>query len=137
MSCMEIMCIHSFTLNSLSDIHAPSSLLLLSLQRLLNWDDTDPSPISNFNARLLSCAELTHYVLTVGLHRWQRSEMLSYRPTKAPSLNSNPRAFGCAPASLPYSTVASAHGSTLAMRALPLPQIQVWSFHLPLVSSFK
>jgi len=110
------------------------SISLSSLfERLLNWDDTDPSPVTKSNTRLLSCAELTHYVLA-GLGRWQRSEMLSYRPTHQPSLAANPkfRAYALAPASLPFSTVASTHGSALAMTALPLTQIAVWSFHLPL-----
>ena len=112
-----------------------ASISLSSLsERLLNWDDEDPPPISNCNTRLLSCAGLTHYALTVGIHQWQRSEMLSYRPTHAPSLKPNPKvyAYALSPASLPFSTVASCHGSAMAMAALPLSQISVWSFHLPL-----
>lgn len=112
-----------------------ASISLSSLfERLLNWDDSDSSPITNENIRLLSCAELTHYTLTAGLHRWQRSEMLSYRPTHEPSLAPNPKvpAYALSSASLPFSTVAVQHGSPLAMAALPLPQIAVWSFHLPL-----
>ena len=112
-----------------------ASISLSSLfERLLNWDDTDPLPINNDNLRLLSCVELTHYTLVVGLLRWQRSEMLSYRPTRPPSRHLHPNApeYALSPASLPFSTVASAHGSVLAMAAIPLPQIAVWSFHLPL-----
>ena len=108
-----------------------ASISLSSLfERLLNWDDDDPPPISNCNTRLLSCAELTHYALTVGIHQWQRSEMLSYRPTHGP--NPKVHAYALSPASLPFSTVASSHGSAMAMAALPLSQISVWSFHLPL-----
>lgn len=114
-----------------------ASISLSSLfERLLNWDDSDPSPINNSSShiRLLSCVELTYYTLTVGLHRWQRSEMLSYRPTHQPTLEPNPKvpAYGLSPASLPFSTIATQHGSPLAMAALPVPQISVWSFHLPL-----
>ena len=144
-----------------------ASISLSSLfERLLNWDDQDPSPIlisgnnnntnttdkssSSSEIRLLSCAELTHYVLTAGLHRWQRSEMLSYRPTPPPSVKPNPKvaSYALSSASLPFSTVAVAHSSrsggnsssssnndnvaALAMAALPVPQIGVWSFHLPL-----
>lgn len=112
-----------------------ASISLSSLfERLLNWDDSDPSPIDNCNLHFLSCVELTHYTLTVGLLRWQRSEMLSYRPTRPPSRHLYPTVpeYALSPASLPFSTVASSHGSVLAMAAIPLPQIAVWSFHLPL-----
>ena len=103
-------------------------------ERLLKWDDADPSPITPSAVQLLTCVELTHYIFTSGLHRWQRSEMLSCRPTHPPSLLPNPKvpAYALAPASLPFSTVASANGSPLAMSALPVPQTAVWSFHLPL-----
>lgn len=112
-----------------------ASISLSSLfERLVNWDDTDPVPISNINLQSLSCVELTHYTITVGLLPWQRSEMLSYRPTRPPSCNrhSNVPEYALSPASLPFSTIASAHRSVLAMAAIPLPQIAVWSFHLPL-----
>lgn len=103
-------------------------------ERLLQWNDNDPSPVHSDDMRLLSCAELTHYCLTTGIHRWQRTEMLSYRPTMPPSTDPNPSisSYALAPASLPLSTVAARYGSALAMCALPLPQIAVWSFHLPL-----
>ena len=63
--------------------------------------------------------------------------MLSYRPTQPPSMKPNPKvpSYALSPASLPFSTVATAHGGSsvpLAMAALPVPQIAVWSFHLPL-----
>jgi len=100
-------------------------------ERVLNWDDDSPSPISNCNLRLLTCVELTQHTLN-HIHHWQRSEMLAYRPTQHPCLHPKVPAYCLSPASLPFSTVATAHGSALAMVALPLPQIAVWSFHLPL-----
>lgn len=112
-----------------------ASISLSSLfERLLNWDDADPSPIDNCNMLPLTCVELTHYTLTTGLLRWQRSAMLSYRPTQPPSFQHHMKVpdYSLSPASLPFSVVASAHGSELAMAAIPLPQIAVWSFHLPL-----
>ena len=107
------------------------SISLSSLfERVLNWDDDSPSPISNCNLRLLNCVELTQIAI-YGLHHWQRLEMLAYRPTHSPSIIKVP-AYCLSPASLPFSTVATAHGSALAMIALPLPQNALWSFHLPL-----
>ena len=58
--------------------------------------------------------------------------MLSYRPTPHPSTLINAPPHVLCPAALPFSTVASSHGTNLAMAALPLSQIQSWSFHLPL-----
>jgi hypothetical protein len=58
--------------------------------------------------------------------------MLSYRSTPHPSSINNAPPHVLCPASLPFSTVASFHGTNLAMAALPLSQIQMWSFHLPL-----
>jgi hypothetical protein len=58
--------------------------------------------------------------------------MLTYRPTPAASPDLCVTIHALCPASLPVSTVASSHGSVLAMAALPLSQIQTWSFHLPL-----
>ena len=108
------------------------SISLSSLfERVLNWDDDSPSPISNCNLRLLNCVELTQTAI-YGLHHWQRSEMLTYRPTHPPYLQPKVPAYCLSPASLPFSTVATAHGSALAMVALPLPQNALWSFHLPL-----
>ncbi len=110
-----------------------ASISLSSLfEKVLNWNDDDPSPVSNCNARLLSCVELTHYTLTARLHPWQRSAMISYRPTNSPLIQPKVPLYCLSPASLPYSTVAMACGTALAMVALPLPQIARWSFHLPL-----
>lgn len=119
-----------------------TSISLSSLfERLLNWDDDDDSPIkaAKDEVRLLSCVELTYYTLTVGLHNWQRSEMLSYLPTPPPDDLPHPKVkkYAAAPASLPFPTVAINCGGLegrgpLAMAAIPLPQIAVWSFHLPL-----
>jgi len=113
-----------------------ASISLGSLfERLLLWEDTDPTPIGIGCAtpvRLLSCVELTHYTLTTGVHRWQRLVMLSYRPSPPPSPGSPVQVHSLCPASLPFSTVAVAHGSPLAMAALPLAQTKTWSFHLPL-----
>lgn len=58
--------------------------------------------------------------------------MLSYRSTPHPSCTTNVPSHVLCPAALPYSTVASSHGTNVAMAALPLSQIQQWSFHLPL-----
>lgn len=110
-----------------------TSISLGSLyERLLKWEDSDPSPIDNCVApvQLLSCAELCYYTLTKGVDKWQRGEMLSCRPTPAPSSMKVDHALKSA--SLPFSTVASAHGTPLAMVALPLSQLEPFSFHLPL-----
>ncbi|KAK1739980.1 E3 ubiquitin-protein ligase [Skeletonema marinoi] len=110
-----------------------TSISLGSLyERLLKWDDTDPSPINDSvtPVQLLSCAELCYYTLTKGVDRWQRGEILSCRPTPAPSSMKVDHALKSA--SLPFSTVASAHGTPLAMTALPLSQLEPFSFHLPL-----
>ena len=110
-----------------------TSISLGSLyERLLKWEDSDPSPIINgvSSMRLLSCAELCHYTLTKGVDRWQRGEILSCRPTPAPSSLKVSHALKSA--SLPFSTIASAHGTPLAMTALPLSQLEPFSFHLPL-----
>ncbi len=107
-----------------------TSISLGSLyERLLKWEDADPSPIDNC-VKLLSCAELCYYTLTKGVDRWQRGEMLSCRPTPAPTSMKVDHALKSA--SLPFSTVASAHGTPLAMIALPLSQLEPFSFHLPL-----
>ena len=111
-----------------------ASISLSSLfDKVLNWDDDHPSPIvSNCHVQLLSCVELTHYTLTAGVHPWQRSAMIAYCPTKSPCGQPKVPDYCLSPASLPYSTVAMACGTALAMVALPLPQIARWSFHLPL-----
>jgi hypothetical protein len=110
-----------------------TSISLGSLyERLLKWEDSDPSPIGNCvtPVQLLSCAELCYYTLTKGVDRWQRGEILSCRPSPAPSSMKVSHALKSA--SLPFSTVASAHGTPLAMTALPLSQLEPFSFHLPL-----
>ena len=111
-----------------------ASISLSSLfDKVLNWDDDHPSPIvNNRHVQLLSCVELTFYTLTAGLHPWQRSAMIAYCPTKSPYGQPKVPDYCLSPASLPYSTVAAACGAALAMVALPLPQIAIWSFHLPL-----
>ena len=58
--------------------------------------------------------------------------MLSYRSTPHPSCTTGVPLHVLCPAALPFSTVATDHGTNLAMAALPLSQIQAWSFHLPL-----
>lgn len=58
--------------------------------------------------------------------------MLSYRSTPHPCCTVNVPPHVLCPAALPLSTVACAHGTNVAMAALPLSQIQMWSFHLPL-----
>ena len=104
-----------------------ASISLSSLfERLLNWDSSPDCEM-----RYLNGIELTHYTITVGLRKWQRTNMLSQRPTSSP-LSSLYLDYHLAPASLPFSTVAAAHGSPLAMVAIPLPQTAPWSFHLPL-----
>jgi hypothetical protein len=109
-----------------------ASISLGSLfERLLSWDDDDPSPIDDPNSplsnNLLSCVELTLHVLISGVGQWQTMEMSTYKPTsytvEAPKRR---------PASLPFSTVSAKHGSALAFRALPMSQNTYFSFHLPL-----
>jgi len=58
--------------------------------------------------------------------------MLSYRSTPHPSGTVNVPPHASCAAAMPFSTVASSHGTNLAMAALPFSQIQMWSFHLPL-----
>ena len=97
--------------------------------------DDDPLPIMDLAGscietnKLLTSVELTHYVLTMGVTVWQASEMVAYKPTPN---TSHRYPFDRCPASLPMSTIASKHGTWLAMRALPVAQTRRWSFHLPL-----
>ena len=110
-----------------------TSISLGSLyERLLKWDDADASPIDNFAAsvQLMSCADLCYYTLTKGVDKWQRGEIISCRPSPAPSSMKVGHALKSA--SLPFSTVASAHGTPLAMASLPIAQLDPFSFHLPL-----
>lgn len=111
-----------------------ASISLGSLfERLLGWADEETSPIKEgpLSRDLMSCVELTLYILMNGIDQWQRSERLSYEPTAYESLD-----WGAfhknSPASLPLSTVAANHGTALAMRHLPVSQVSPFSFHLPL-----
>lgn len=109
-----------------------ASISLGSLfERLLSWDDSDPSPIDDPNSplskNLLSCVELTSHVLTAGVSRWQSAEMATYAPTSY-----TVEAYKRRPASLPFSTVSARHGSVLAFKALSISQSTPFSFHLPL-----
>lgn len=111
-----------------------ASISLGSLfERLLSWDDDDPSPIDDPNSplskNLWSCVELTGHVLTTGVTEWQNNEMASYRPTP---YTASLEPFQRRPASLPFSTVSAKHGSVLAFSALPMSQMTPFSFHLPL-----
>eukprot|EP00980_Cylindrotheca_fusiformis_P000097 scaffold19_cov114-Cylindrotheca_fusiformis.AAC.44 len=109
-----------------------ASISLGSLfERLLSWDDSDPSPIDDPNSplskNLMSCVELTSHVLTSGVAKWQMAEMANYKPTSY-TVDASKRK----PASLPFSTVSVRHGSLLAFKALPVAQATPFSFHLPL-----
>ena len=97
--------------------------------------DSDPSPLESTakTRRLLSCAELAHFIMTTGLYSWQRSEMLSYHPSEDDqTLSLSDQLHSYCPAALPYCTIASNRGTALASRALPISQVRPWSFHLPL-----
>jgi hypothetical protein len=111
-----------------------ASISLGSLfERLLSWDDNDPSPIddltSPLSGKLWSCVQLTSHVLAEGLLKWQKSEMTTYRPTPYTSWL---EPFQRRSASLPFSTISAKHGSVLAFSALPMSQVTSFSFHLPL-----
>ena len=111
-----------------------ASISLGSLfERLLSWEDSDPSPIddphSPLSRNLMSCVELTVHVLLTGVVPWQDAEMKEYNPTpRSASLDNYKRR----PASLPFSTVTAMHGGALAFSALPMSQMTPFSFHLPL-----
>ena len=111
-----------------------ASISLGSLfERLLSWGDDDPSPIGDLDSplsgNLWSCVKLTSHVLAEGLLQWQRLEVASYQPTP---YTSSLEPFQRRPASLPFSTISSKHGSVLAFSALPMSQVTPFSFHLPL-----
>ena len=111
-----------------------ASISLGSLfERLLSWDDEDPSPINDpsspLSRNLLSCVELTLHVLINGVAKWQTAEMAAYTYKPTPY---TVEAYKRRPASLPFSTVSAKHGSVLAFRALPISQTTPFSFHLPL-----
>ncbi|KAL3941667.1 MAG: hypothetical protein SGBAC_004008 [Bacillariaceae sp.] len=100
-------------------------------ERLLSWKDDDPSPIDDTDSplckNLLSCVDLTYYVLDYGIGKWQTVEMYAYKPT-----SSTVEAHDRKSASLPFSTLSEKYGSALAFRALPMSQKTPFSFHLPL-----
>jgi hypothetical protein len=111
-----------------------ASISLGSLfERLLSWEDADPSPIDDPNSplsrNLMSCVELTVHVLVTGVTDWQNNEMKTCEPTP---YTASLEPYKRRPASLPFSTVAAKNGSVLAFRALPMSQMTPFSFHLPL-----
>jgi hypothetical protein len=111
-----------------------ASISLGSLfERLLSWNDSDPSPIqdsnSPFSNNLLTCVELSFHVLSSGVLDWQELEMSTY---EASSHTTSLEPFKKRSASLPFSTVSVRTGSVLAFRALPVAQVTPFSFHLPL-----
>ena len=112
-----------------------ASISLGSLfERLLGWKDDDESPIkdpsSPLSKDLMSCVELTVHVLIHGVAPWQKLEM--NRDYTATPFSSDIPPHKRASASLPFSTVAAASGTALAMRQLPVSQVTPFSFHLPL-----
>lgn len=98
----------------------------LGIEWVLNWDSSPDCEM-----QYLDCIEMMHYTITVGLCKWQCATMLTQRST-ASLLSLLYPDYHLAPASLPFSTIAAAHGLPLAMVAIPLPQTAPWSFHLPL-----
>lgn len=111
-----------------------ASISLGSLfERLLSWDDSDPSPIQDPNSpmskNLLTCVELTLYVLTKGIYEWQTLAMNSYKPTEATTTLND---YEIRSGNLPFSTISVKHGSLVAFQALPVSQVTPFSFHLPL-----
>lgn len=108
--------------------------------QLLNWDDEDSgltnagSSKDSFNIEppppLMTRVEMTCHVITTGLWEWLESAMQSYCATPGDGLNVSQHSR--CPAALPMSTVASMHGTPLAIRALPVAQVHPFSFHLPL-----
>jgi len=111
-----------------------ASISLGSLfERLLSWDDSDPSPIqdpqSPMSKNLMSCVELAVHVLVTGVHEWQTLASSSYKPT---SYTTSSEPYKRRSASLPFSTISVKRGSVLAFRALPVSQVTPFSFHLPL-----
>ncbi len=111
-----------------------ASISLGSLfERLLSWDDSDPSPIQDPNSpmskNLMTCVELTFHVLTTGIYDWQNLAMSSYRATPQTTVL---EPYKRRSASLPFSTISAKMGSVLAFRGLPISQVTPFSFHLPL-----
>lgn len=104
-----------------------ASISLGSLfERLLGWDDDEESPC-DLGQDLMSCVELTHFILMNGINRWQVHEMQKYiSSTRSVEVHEQ------CPSSLPFSSIAAKHGTTMAMRQLPVSQTSAFSFHLPL-----
>ena len=102
-------------------------------ERLLSWDDSDPSPIQDPNSpmskNLMTCVELTFHVLTTGIYDWQILAVESYKATTQTSALAP---YKRRSESLPFSTLSVKMGSVLAFRGLPISQTTPFSFHLPL-----
>jgi len=102
-------------------------------ERLLSWEDGEPSPIkdpaSPLSRNLLSCTQLTYHILISGIAEWQLKATQSCVPSLFTSAIDPHRRC---PASLPFSTIAANHGCAMAMEALPIAQVTPFSFHLPL-----
>lgn len=108
-----------------------ASICLGSLfERLLSWNDDDqsPAPESSLSHHTQSAVDLTLYCLA-RLTIWHVSEVPNYLPT---SNSTSERDYNKCPARLPFSTIATKHGSPLCLKALPVAQTTPWSFHLPL-----
>ena len=108
-----------------------ASICLGSLfERLLSWNDNDlsPAPDSTLSHYTQSAVDLTLYCLARLAH-WQVSEEPNYQPT---SNSTSEKACNKCPARLPFSTIATNHGSPLCLKGLPVAQTTPWSFHLPL-----
>lgn len=102
-------------------------------ERILNWEDLDDSTntpllyeLRKSNA-FLSATELTHYILINGVDSWQCAEALSFVPIFRKDIPE----VSCSNA-LPMSSVAFNFGTSTAMKALPISQCHLWSFHIPL-----
>ncbi|GKZ00839.1 hypothetical protein MPSEU_001035600 [Mayamaea pseudoterrestris] len=111
-----------------------ASISLGSLfERLLGWQDEETSPISNpnspYSSGLLTCAEVTFYILVNGLMPWQGCE-IRYNQSTPYNLLSEPHKY--ASKSLPFSTVASAHGTPIEFTQMLVSQVTAFSFHMPL-----
>mmetsp|Transcript_12443 Transcript_12443/g.23345 ORF Transcript_12443/g.23345 Transcript_12443/m.23345 type:complete len:2568 (-) Transcript_12443:2177-9880(-) len=102
-------------------------------ERLLNWEDEDEkidSPLF-YEAKktniFLTAAELTHYILVNGIDSWQCAEALNYVAV----FKQNFPEESCSNC-LPFASVTCNHGTLTAMKALPISQCHLWSFHIPL-----
>ena len=101
--------------------------------RLLSFDDDEPSPIQDLSSPLtsglLTCEEFAYKLLLQGITSWQNETMQEFQPTPYISAMDSHRRR---PASLPFSTVAAKYGCTAAFRQLPVGQSTPFSLHLPL-----